>query len=354
MGFSRWLVAALVVTTLGACKKDEAPASDPKPTDPAVKSADKPAEMAKPGDPAVAEAPPPMQPIKEGGVNVSDLALLPVDSDVVVGVNFAQAQQSPLWKEYISAKVMADDIKANLDELKKCGFDPMAVVKTASIGLKTTVSGGKEGVVIVHGPDKAKVLACADKLKLDAASKVEITKDGETLILKKKSGGDPIAIGFIDDSTALLVVGGKADAAGVKAAMGNTKGVKTSARFVDLYNKLDTSQSMWFLVNGKAKAFEALGAMGLKPKQVYGAVNLADGVVVDLRMRLENPDQATQFAATLKSQLGAAAGMLHLDKADATSDGSDLKLVLSVAAANVEALGKQMKAMAGAGGTGSP
>jgi hypothetical protein len=49
--------------------------------------------------------------------------------------------------------------------------------------------------------------------------------------------------------------------------------------------------------------------------------------------------------------------MLHLDKADAGSDGPDLKLSMSVAGANVGALLKQMKAMAamaGGGGMGGP
>src|SRR5215470_8879064 len=88
---SGWLVAvALVSLGAASCKKDDnkdKPAEKTTETKPPEKAPDKPAEAAKPAAIAVS-------------ANGDDLSLLPVDSEIVLGLNFAQLQQSALWKEY--------------------------------------------------------------------------------------------------------------------------------------------------------------------------------------------------------------------------------------------------------------
>jgi len=158
----RWLVAVLLIAA--ACSKKEGEKPADKPADqPAEKPADKPADPGvKPTTPDVPATPPAK--IKQA-TNVDDLGLLPVDSEMVVGVNIAQIQTSPMWKDFLAPRVMSDEVKAKLDEFKtKCSIDPLQAVKSASIGFKDTASG-KEGVAVVHGLYKAKVMACADKMK---------------------------------------------------------------------------------------------------------------------------------------------------------------------------------------------
>jgi hypothetical protein len=69
-------------------------------------------------------------------------------------------------------------------------------------------------------------------------------------------------------------------------------------------------------------------------------------------MRLESVDQATQWAITMKQQLGSLSGMLKLDKMDITGEGEDLHMLAAVASSNLGTMFKQMKALAGMAGGG--
>lgn len=337
----RLIVAGLLF--VAACSKSDAPAEK--------KSADKPAETTaeKPVTPEVAPAPPAK--VKQA-TDSDDLGKLPIDSDMVLGVNVAAVQASPLWKDFIAPRVMSGDVAAKLDEFKqKCGIDPLAVVKSASIGLKDTPSG-KEGVIVVHGPDKAKFAACAEKMKADKDAKVEITQDGDATILKPKTGGVAVAFQFTSDTDAVVAIGSKANAAGLKAIIGGT-GLAASNTFVEMYNRLDTEKSLWMLMNGKNPAFKPLAMAGIKPSHVYGVVDASDGIKLELRMRLASQDQATQSATMMKTQLGPAAGMLKMDKLDVVADGQDLKFVMVVSKANLGPMLSAMQGLAGSMGGGA-
>ncbi len=342
----RVLIAGLLFVV--ACsKKDDAPA---KPADkPSVeKPADKPADL-----PAVKPVDAPPAKIKQA-TNVDDLAKLPIDSEMVVGVNLQLIQTSPLWKDFIAPRVMSDDVKAKLNEFKqKCGIDPLASVKTASIGLKDGANGDKEGAIVVHGLDKAKVADCATKMKADKDAKVEITQDGDVTILKPKSGGVSIAFTFIADTDAVIVIGPKANAAGVKSVVEGKGGLASSGAFVDMFNRVETEKAMWMLVNGKNKAFGPLAMAGIKPTHVFGSLDIADGLNLDLRFRLASADQATQAATMARTQLAPAAGMLKMDKIDATSDGQDLKLNMVVSKANIGPMLSAIQGLAGSMGGGA-
>jgi len=339
----RLILAALLL--VAACsKKDDAPKPADKPAGDKPVAAEKPA----PGTPVVEVVP---AKIKEA-TNVADLGKLPVDSEIVAGVNVAQIQTSALWKDIFAPQLLTGEVKRQLEDFQqKCGLDPLAVIKTATIGLK-----GSTGVVVVHGPDKAKVVACAQKMKADKDAKVDVTIDGDVTILSPKIGGVPVAFMFTSDTDAVIVIGPKADAAGVKAAVGSSGGLAASGAFVDMYNRVETEKALWMLVNGKLDQFQGLAALGIKPTHVFGSLDVATGLDLDLRMRLASADQATQSAAMMKSQLGSAAGMLKIDKLDATSDGRDLKISILVTQANIPGMLKALQGfgMLGGGMGGRP
>ena len=94
-----------------------------------------------------------------GVVAGDDLSLLPADSEMVLGLNFAQLQQSALWKQF--APKLMDKMSKGLNDFKAaCGFDPMEAVKSVTMGLKGVGNDQPDGAVVVHGLDKAKSMAC--------------------------------------------------------------------------------------------------------------------------------------------------------------------------------------------------
>lgn len=342
-----WLVVTLgLALSLGAtaCKKDE------KKSDPAAgdKSAEKTGDKAA-GD-KMAEKPAPT-----GGATASgdDLSLLPLDSELVLGINLAQVQQSALWKQFVEPKLMTGDTVQKLTEFKtKCGFDPMASTKSISLGFRALASEKPDGVMVVHGVDKAKLWPCFEAMKAEMAKDgSEFTLEGDVGIIKS-SKGPAIAMTFVNDSTAVAVIGDKANAAGAKAAAAGGSTLKTSAPFLEMYGKVKSTDSVWGLMNGNSPVFEKMGSMGVKPKAMFGSLNVTDGLSLDLRVRLDSPDAAAQVTTMGKSQMQQAAAMF--DKIDLTSEGSDVKLTVVLSNQKLQALIAQFAGMMGAfGGMGA-
>jgi hypothetical protein len=285
-----------------------------------------------------------------------DLALLPVDSELVMGLNFAQLQQSALWKQF-SPKLM-EKAAAGLAEFKvACGFDPLEAVKSVSMGLKGLGAATPDGIVVVHGPEKAKVMACVDKAKVEAAKKgTDITVDGDVFLVKDKSG-QPTAFTFVNDTTLIGAIGAMGTKDGVMAAAKGQSALKSSATFVEMYSKINTGDSMWMLMNGNSPAFSKMGSMGVKPKAVFGSINVTDGLTVDMRIRLGTPDEAKQLVTMLQGQINNPQVKQMFDKLDVTADGSDAKFGVAMSNQKLQQLMQMVGGMMGGmmgGGMGGP
>jgi len=224
-------------------------------------------------------------------------------------------------------------------------------MKSMSVGLRGVGGNKPDGAIVIHGVDKSKSWACLDKMQDDMKKDgTEYTKVGDVALFKSKTG-ETAAATFVSDSTALIVLGDKANADGVKTVAAGDSALKKSPTFVDMYGKINTADSVWFLVNGKV--LDKGAAMGVKAKAIFGSVNVTDGLKMDMRMRLETPDAATQLATMAKGQAQQAAKMF--DQLDVTSDGSEVKIVVALSSQKLQALIQQVGGMLGAlGGMGGP
>lgn len=325
---TRSVLIAVVALGLGAgaCKKNEE-----------NKAAG--ADKAAAGDTATAQG-------ASGGAVAAgdDLSLLPADSEVVMGLNFAQLRQSALWKQF-GPKLM-ESASEELTKFKtECGFDPFESVKSVSLGLKGVGGDQPDGAVVIRGLDKAKSMACFDKMKAEAAKDgAEITVDGDVVLVKNKNG-NTVASTFLGADTMLVTLGAAGTKDGVLAAAKGGSALKTSATFVDMYSKINTKDSLWVLVNGNASFMQQAAQAGIKPKAVFGSLNVTDGLNIDFRMRVDSPDQATQMANAFKGQVAGFAQMA--DKLDITSDGPDVKLVVAMSQQKLENAIKNLGAMMG-------
>jgi len=323
-----WLVAALALgVSVGACKKDEKkPAGD-------TAAAGSTAGTASGGG-AAAKA------------GASDLDLLPVDSEVVLGINFAQVQQSALWKKFVEPQLMKDDTQKKLAEFKdKCGFDPLTAVTSVSVGLKGVGADTPDGIIVAHGADKGKMIGCLEKMKPEAEKDGDtVTIDGDVVTVKTKDGTS-VAMTFANDSTLVLGIGANGTPDAVKAAAAGNSALKSSPTFVDMHSKINTKDSLWLLMNGNSKAFDQAAAMGFKPKAVFGSLNVTDGLSMDLRIRVDSPDQAASLTNMAKGQLAAVQGMV--DQVDVANEGPDVKLTVAISATKLEQLVAQFGGMMG-------
>jgi hypothetical protein len=314
----RWgtaaLVGALALGLFTACKKDDAGATG-----------------GKSGDTSGASA------------SSDDLSLLPADSELVIGINLKQIQQSPLWKKMVEPKLMSGEAQRRMSELKaKCGIDPMASISSLAVGLKGLDGDKPEGVAVVRGLDKAKTLDCIEKNK-DELTKdgTQLTRDGDVVLLKDRRG-EPAAFGFINDSTAVAVFGPTASAASVKAVAAGSSSLKSSATFLEMYKKVKTGDSIWMLASGKT-----MDKLPVKATAAYGSLNVTDGLSLDGRVRFESPDAATQAASLVNAQAKQAAQ--YVDKAEFTSDGNEVHGSVVVSSQKLTQLTPMLNMLMGGG-----
>jgi len=303
-------------------------------------------DAAGPTTPPVANkvtAPPPKK-------AVSDLALLPVDSEAVIGVDFGQLQQSALWQQYVVPRIGSVSV---LDKFREvCGFDPLSSLKTVAMGLSHLGEAEPVGRVVLHGYDRKRSMTCFDKQVGNAAqdgSKIEI--DGEVARVTDKDGKH-VAFTFVDDATALVIVGPEAaQLARVQAiAAGEGGGLDGSAGFQELYSKIDTHQSVWMLFNGNSPTFQKTTQLGFHMKAFFGSIHVTAGLAADVRVRVSSPDEASSFAATAQGQISQL--KQYFDKLDVTAEAADIHVAAAMTSEQIATLLQLLGGLGG--GTGGP
>jgi hypothetical protein len=283
-----------------------------------------------------------------GGGGTDDVALIPADSDVVVGLNFAQLQQSALWKQF--APKLMDKVAGKLTEFKAaCGFDPMEAVKSVTFGLKNITAGKPDGVMVVKGLEKSKMLPCMDKYKAEAAKEgTEITVDGDVILMKDKEQNST-ALTFVNDTTMIAAVGANGTKDGVKAAAkGTANSLKSSQAFNEMYSKINHGDSLWLMINGNSGAFDRF-PLG-KPKAVYGSINVTDGLALDGHLRAATADEAKSITDMAKAQADSPQVKQMFDKIDISNTGDDAHFVISMGNQKLQGLMAMMGGMLGAMG----
>ena len=278
-----------------------------------------------------------------------DLSYLPVDSEVVGGLDFAQIQQSSLWKKFVEPQLMSGDAQKKIAEFKAmCGIDPMSAVTKLSFGIKGLGSDAPDGVIVAHGVSKAKLTACFAKYKPQPGTDIKV--DGNVAIISSKDS-QPVAVTFLNDTTAIAVIGPKATKAGALAAAKGGTTLKGSKPFMEMYGKTRTQDTLWMLINGSAPMLAKLSAAtGKQPKAMFGSVNLGKDVTADFRLRLSSADEAKQMAAGLQGQVQQATAFV--DKAAVASDGVDVTFSVGISSTKLEGLIKTFSG--GAGGASGP
>lgn len=253
----------------------------------------------------------------KGGAVSDDLALLPVDSEVVIGINFEQIQHSPLFKQFLEPLVKAGPMQRRMNEVvAQCGYDPTTAVKSAVLGIKGMTGDKPVMIGVAHGVDKSRLFDCLDKSKDQLAKQsVEVTRSGDVVLVKGNRG--QVALDFTGSSTMVMLISDSADEAAVKAAAAGGSGLKTSPAFLDMYKKVKTNDSVWAIANGKV-----LDELPVKATAAFGSLNITDGLAVDSRLRFDTPDAAAQAAELIKNQGKQAAA--YIDKLDATADGTEV------------------------------
>lgn len=276
-----------------------------------------------------------------GGASVTgnkDLDMIPVESDVVYGVNVAQAQKSAVFRDLVLPMLTRNADFQKLSELlkTKCSIDPLAAASTLTGGMRFTDDRPSDGVTVLHGIEKSKVLPCLDQLKEElAAQHLEVAKDGDVVIIKSDRGD--VAFTFTGDATAVIVSGTKANKAGVLEVTQAKSAISSSKAFADMYNRVEASHTFWAVARGDTDIVaKNLKQLNVKAKALVGSVNATDGLEVRAQAIVETEEQATNLAALMKSQAEMLSSMA--EKVEITSDKNTAKALVVLTQAQLKTL----------------
>jgi hypothetical protein len=314
----------LLVSSLlfASCHKDPAATTGPRPPNNtvAVKGPDYSATLADP------------------------VGFLPVDSELVLGLDIDSLRKSPLWPQLVGklATAMGPSLRMFQD---KCGFDPMATLHSITMGLKNLKQDVPEGVMVISGLDRAKLTACIATIKTKPGTTESIVFDGD-VILASNSTGSKSAFTFVDASTIVGAIGPAAGKPQLASVLASGAPLHTSPAFAELLKLTDLEASLWTVLNGSSSIFDAAASgIGMRPKAVFGSVTLAAGLTMNLRMRLETSAQAQQLQQMASGQIGMARAMF--DKLDITTDNADVVVAVAM---NEQQLNNIMQMLLGAVG----
>jgi hypothetical protein len=289
---------------------------------------------------------------EKGGVASSvasnkDLDLVPAESEVVLGLDLAGAQKSALFRDLLLPMLTRSaDVQKVVETLKtKCNIDPLTAATGLTAGIRGVGTRNPDVVAVVHGIDKAKALSCLDQVKEElAAERIEVTRDGDAVMMKGE-GGD-LAFTFTGDATAVVVMGSKADKEGVLAAAQGKSTLKASKEFADMYSRVKTSHTVWYLVKGDVEMIaKNLERLNVRSKAIFGSANVTDGLELRGHMRVETEEQATNVVDLLKSQEAMFGKMA--DKIEIDRDKNDVRTMVKLTQAQLKSVLGLLQSVAG-------
>jgi hypothetical protein len=288
------------------------------------------------------------------------LAMIPVNSDGVLGLDLAKLRGSELYKSY--QKQVETLAAEGLDQVKQlCGFDPLPKIQKLVVGGVGNQRTG-DATAIVKGLDKAETLGCLQKAAAQAQNDFKVTVDGDYAIVEtlEKPGtdlvaaaqvdagaapaapptatpvvGESVSLQFTDASTVVIARrGGKAvDKAGLAAIIGGTAGdsISKSPGFMEMIDAVDTDAVIWFVINGKADAVQKAGRGFLSFDAAFGHVQVTSALDVSVNLRLESDAAAERFAQMSQRQLDSMKKSLMKDMigdAKVEQKGRDVRFTL--------------------------
>jgi hypothetical protein len=173
--------------------------------------------------------------------------------------------------------------------------------------------------------------------------------------------GNAVGLTFVDDTTALVVVGPAATTkAGIVQVAAGHGALASSPAFAELFADIDSDDPLWLVVGPSSPVFADInGALApdtsIRVQAVYGSVDVSNSLVVQAGLRLASPDQVTQLVSVINSkvaQLTSSAGSAGLasffDQLDVAADGNDVIIDVAANASQLLRLGGSLSVDASA------
>jgi hypothetical protein len=268
-----------------------------------------------------APAAPPANRVEEPRPATSDdvLAYLPVDAELVVGVEVSVLRQSALYRAF--EQQLLDTYVNQLGEAQRCGIDPTRGLGRVTIAGKLDRDGNDfEGVVVFRGVDTTLALPCIGR---EATNKGKVERLGDFIVVTGEPD-DTFAAARAGDSTLVIQIGRAATRASLTSILSSGAPLRTSPAFMGLFGRREANAAVWGMVNGASPFMADLRLGGPTPRSVDGTLRVTHELVATIRMTMTSPADADQIVQSLTPMLPAAKNMLS--RLDVRADGNVVNL----------------------------
>lgn len=284
-------------------------------------------------------APPPPPPTNtqknDALAHVADdpLAFLPVESDIVLGIDFARLRDSQLWRDQLEPLLTQTGSDTFQKVRSQCGFDPLSQLQRASMAYKKVDDRHNDGTFVVHGVDSSRTVECIAK----ASAKTDnISHDGNVLMVSKPGDDVALAIAPLGRSGMIVQSLPNANRASVEARMRIGAPLRTSRTFMTFFNRLEPSASLWVVINGNSSMLASAKSMGVSPTGFDMTVTVTDKYVIAARITTASAADATQLES-LANQISAQARAM-VETYDVKTDDNVVRVDIVITAPQAQTL----------------
>lgn len=272
-----------------------------------------------------------------------ELGFLPIDAEMVFGVDAVALRRSELWRQYEGQVVNA--LGPSFQDLKaQCGFDP--IVAITRLTMAGNMANEKfSGVMVIHGIPTQQMLACATKLQDKAqATGVTMTVDKDVITLIGKDAR-PTVMKAIDASTFVAQIGPSIDITSLATILASGAPLRRSPAFMKLFDRRERGAAMWAMVNGNSEAIRPLRQTGINARSIDGTMIVTDRFTAAVRLTLDDAAAADAFVQQMDPMADRVRGFV--EKLELRTIGTAVQLEVVITEEQLRTL----VALAGMGGS---
>ncbi len=262
----------------------------------------------------------------------AELAMMPVDTEMVMELDVARLRRSVLW-ERMEPWLRGLAGPSMVEVVQMCGFDPLLTVDSILIGARG-LGGSVEATMLVRGFERTAVIACLERATRESREQGgnrSAHMDGDLVELLE---GDAVsmAIRFVDDRTVLLLSRNSnfADRAALDEAARRQlgQGLTSSPAFLAVIGRIDTGATCWFAANGTSAPFKMLPiAVRAVRSELHTSADPARALLGSLVMEHDDATSASSLAGMVRMAFDSLRGGPFTDLAQAmeiSEEGTDV------------------------------
>ena len=251
---------------------------------------------------------------KGGGAAKEDLALVPKETEVVIGVSFARMRGTAMWKKLQDLGLSTEKSKKDFGDFSKNCVDMNSAEGPESlfIALPEPTQATKDGAFIIHlktAIDDAKITKCFEFMSDKNGEKVVSTDyNGKKILTSSKDTSDKGGFVLLDGKTIAFGSGTWVKKIIDLASGKEPASAKQNEGLMALVKRAKTSDAIWGVGTVPQTARDNFKNMPqLAPlsslKSIVGSIDFASGLTVDVNMETGTEADAKAINEQVTTQL---------------------------------------------------